>query len=65
MSEYMINGELREAVLLKNVEEMYIRDTEEMRKEIRELREERDLWKERCLAAEADHAQIRRQLRHI
>ena len=30
-----------------------------------ELQEERDLWKNRCLEAEAGEVQAKRQLRHV
>lgn len=52
-------------VQIKKLEEMYINDTEAMRNEIRQLRKERDQWKDRYLGAETDREHIRRQLRHV
>ena len=49
----------------ENLEKMYIKDTNELRNEIDELKKERDQWKDRCLGAEAENIQTQRQLRHV
>lgn len=52
-------------IQIRKLEEMYINDTETMRNEIQQLRNERDQWKDRCLGAEVDKANVNRQLRHV
>lgn len=49
----------------KQLTDMYAKDTEALMKEIEELKKDRDLWKNRCLGAEAEKAQAQRQLRHV
>ncbi len=49
----------------RRLTEMYLKDTEELRKQIEKLKQERDLWESRALEAEASRARAQRNLRHV
>jgi len=42
--------------------DMYIKDTEELRKQIGELKQEVELWKKRALDAEAGRSKTKRHI---
>ena len=47
----------------KQLMDLYVQDTEELRKQIEELRQEVDQWKQRALEAEASRARATRHIR--
>ena len=50
----------------RRLTEMYLKDTEDLRKQSEELKQERDLWENRALEAETELATIkRRMMRHV
>lgn len=60
---------MRKVILMDDNErrltEMYLKDTEELRKQIDELKQDRDLWMNRALEAEASHARAKRNMRRV
>lgn len=49
----------------RRLTEMYLKDTEELRRQIDELKQDRDLWMNRALEAEASHARAKRNMRRV
>lgn len=49
----------------RRLTEMCLEDTKKLRKQIEELKQERDLWENRALEAEASRARAQRNLRHV
>lgn len=42
--------------------DMYVKDTEDLRKQIEELKQEVELWKKRALDAEAGRSKMKRHI---
>lgn len=49
----------------RRLTEMYLKDTEELRRQIDELKQDRDLWMNRALEAEASRARAKRNMRRV
>lgn len=49
----------------RRITEMYLEDTDELRRQIDELKQERDLWMNRALEAEAPHTKVKRNMRRV